>query len=53
MNESSNKQFQLSFSSLSQSARRYAFPCSADYRYARAIPGLELGVPAVQVIAFK
>ncbi|HSW19791.1 MAG TPA: hypothetical protein VLJ86_21415 [Ramlibacter sp.] len=68
MYESSSKQFQLCFSSLFQSGRGYAFPCSADgrvdldtlsdrsrtnYLYARAMVGRELGVPAVQVIALQ
>jgi hypothetical protein len=66
MFEPALRQFQLSFRSLFDSGRGYAFPCDRqgqvdldrlsehariNYLFARAMVGRELAVPAVEAIA--
>jgi hypothetical protein len=66
MFEPALREFQLCFRSLFESGRAYAFPCDRqgqvdltrlsehariNYRFARAMVGRELAVPAVEAMA--
>lgn len=68
MMESSSSQFQLTFRSLFDSGRGFAFPCDPkghvdldrmterarnNYFYARAMIGRELAYPAVEVTSLQ